>query len=123
MGLKRGIVDIDNKYNNVDYNIELIKKDNDKIVLASHNGNYYYSYFGKLKDMELSDSINFYDNGRLYRFIYSDSYVIKKDGSANIYCSNNEKCIALITCLEDNDNAQIVYIGYLDSVEPYDKEE
>ena len=117
--LKRGIVSIDNEYNDVKYNIEFIKKDSDKLVFASHNGNYYYSYFDNLKDMELGDDIYFYENNRKYRFVYSKSYVIKKDGYADIYCDSDRKCIALITCLDGNDDAQIVYIGYLTSVEPY----
>ena len=99
--------------------IEFIKKDSDKLVFASHNGNYYYSYFDNLKDMELGDDIYFYENNRKYRFVYSKSYVIKKDGYADIYCDSDRKCIALITCLDGNDDAQIVYIGYLTSVEPY----
>ena len=73
--------------------------------------------------MELGDDINFYDNNRLYKFIYSESYVIKKDGYADIYCDPTKKCIVLITCLEENDDAQIVYIGYLSRVEPYENEE
>ena len=117
--LKRGIVSIDNEYNDVKYNIELIKKDSDKLIFASHNGNYYYSYFDNLKDMELGDDIYFYENNRKYRFVYSKSYVIKKDGYADIYCDSDRKCIALITCLDGNDDAQIVYIGYLISAEPY----
>ena len=109
--------------NRTKYNIEFMKRDDNKIIFASHNGNYYYSYFGKLKDMELGDDINFYDNNRLYKFIYSESYVIKKDGYADIYCDPTKKCIVLITCLEENDDAQIVYIGYLSRVEPYENEE
>ena len=77
-------MDINSDYNDVKYNIEFMKRDDNKIIFASHNGNYYYSYFGKLKDMELGDDINFYDNNRLYKFIYSESYVIKKDGYADI---------------------------------------
>ena len=123
INLKRGIVDINSDYNDVKYNIEFMKRDDNKIIFASHNGNYYYSYFGKLKDMELGDDINFYDNNRLYKFIYSESYVIKKDGYADIYCDPTKKCIVLITCLEENDDAQIVYIGYLSRVEPYENEE
>ncbi len=119
--LKRGIVSIDNVYNDVKYNIEFIKNDSDKFVFASHNGNYYYSYFDNLKDMSLGDDIYFYMDNRKYRFIYSESYVIKKDGYADIYCDSDKKCIALITCLDGNDNAQIVYIGYLDSSLPYEE--
>ena len=118
INLKRGIVDFDSKYNDVKYNVELIGKDDNRVIFASHNGNYYYSYFDKLKDMELGDDIYFYDNGRKYKFVYSKSYVIKKDGYADIYCGDR-KCVVLITCLFGNDDAQIVYVGYFDSAEPY----
>lgn len=118
INLKRGIVDFDSKYNDVKYNVELISKDDNRVILASHNGNYYYSYFDKLKDMELGEYIYFYDNDRKYRFVYSKSYVIKKNGYADIYCGD-KKCVVLITCLDGNDDAQMVYVGYLDSVEPY----
>lgn len=122
INLKRGIVDFDSKYNDVKYNVELIGKDDNRVIFASHNGNYYYSYFDKLKDMELGDDIYFYDNGRKYKFVYSKSYVIKKNGYADIYCGDR-KCVVLITCLFGNDDAQIVYVGYFDSAEPYENGE
>lgn len=116
IGLKRGIVDLDNKYNDVKYNIELIRNSEDSVVLAAHNGNYYNSYFGDLKSMELSDHIKYYNNNKIFDYIFSERYVVMKDGGVSIYCPNDKKCIHLITCLEGNDNAQIVYVGYLDNV-------
>lgn len=118
--VKRGILDTNNKYNDVKYNIKLISSDNDNIILAAHNGNYFNSYFGNLKKLELNSEILYYFNDKLYKYIYSESYVIKKNGYADIY-HKDIPCIILITCLDENDSAQIVHIGYLKSVEPYKK--
>ena len=56
-------------YNKAKYNIELIKEKDDIIVLASHNGNNYNSYFGNLKNISLGDTINYY-----YAFILKGIY-------------------------------------------------
>ncbi len=119
IGLKRGILDINNKYNFAKYNIELVKEDNDMIVLASHNGNNYNSYFGKLKNISLGDEINYYYNGKIYKYIYTDSYEIRKDGYADIYRKKSEKSIILVTCKDNSDDAQIVFIGYLNDILEY----
>ena len=113
INLKRGVLDINNKYNKAKYNIELVKEDENTIVLAAHNGEYYNSYFGNLSKLQLGDSIYYYKDGNMYEYIYSDSYEIKKDGYADIYHKNDKKSITLITCKDNTDDAQVVYIGYL----------
>lgn len=117
--IKRGILDIDNKYNKAKYNIELVKEEEDVIVLASHNGNNYNSFFGKLKNISLGDEINYYYNGKIYRYIYSDSYEIKKNGMADIYRKNGKKAIVLITCNDYKEDGQIVFVGYLKEILDY----
>ena len=117
--LKRGILDIDNKYNKAKYNIELIKEKDDIIVLASHNGNNYNSYFGNLKNISLGDTINYYYDGKIYKYIYTDSYDIKKDGYADIYRKKGNKCIVLVTCKDGRNDGQTVFIGYLDEILEY----
>ena len=119
IGLKRGILDINNKYNFAKYNIELVKEEDDMIVLASHNGNNYNSYFGKLKNISLGDEINYYYNGKIYKYIYTDSYEIRKDGYADIYRKKSENSIILVTCKDNSDDAQIVFIGYLNDILEY----
>ena len=123
INLKRGLVDVNNSHNNVRDNIEIIQKTDDRIILASHNGNNYNSYFGNLYKMELGDEIYLYDNGNKYQYIYSDCYEIKKDGYASIYVNDDIKSIILITCKEDSDDAQVVYIGYLRGEESYLREQ
>ncbi len=113
INLKRGVLDINNQYNKAKYNIELVKDTEDTIVLAAHNGNYYNSYFKNLSKLELGDTINYYSNGNIYQYIYSDSYEIKKDGYADLYHNTGKKSIILITCKDNTDDAQVVHIGYL----------
>ena len=73
--------------------------------------------------MELGDEIFLYDSGNKYQYIYSDGYEIKKDGYASIYVNDDIKSIILITCKEDSDDAQVVYIGYLRGEESYLREQ
>lgn len=119
INLKRGILNINNEYNKAKYNIELVKETSNSIVLASHSGNSHNSYFGKLHNIELGDTINYYQDGKLYKYIYSDSYEIKKDGYADLYYKNDKNSIILITCKDNNDDAQEVYIGYLKEIQNY----
>ena len=116
INLKRGVLDINNQYNKAKYNIELIKDTEDTIVLAAHNGNYYNSYFGELSKLELGDTINYYSEGKIYQYIYSDCYEIKKDGYADLYQKTDKKSIILITCKDNTDDAQVVHIGYLKEI-------
>lgn len=118
INLKRGILDINNHYNKAKYNIELIKEEPDIIILAAHNGNYYNSFFRNLSSLELGETINYYKDGNIYKYIYSDSYEIRKDGYADIYYKKDNKSIILITCKDNTDDAQIVHIGYLKEVTP-----
>ena len=121
--LKRGLVTINNSYNNVNDNIEIIEKTDNRIILASHNGNNYNSYFGNLYKMDLGDKIYLYENGNKYEYIFSDNYEIKKNGYANIYTDNTRNSIALVTCKEESNDAQVVYIGYLINTSSYLKEQ
>lgn len=119
VGIKRGILDINNKYNDVKYNIELINYTDNSIILAAHNGNNYNSYFNNLNKLELGSTIKIYYKEKIYEYIYSDSYEIKKNGYADIYRNPDKKSIILITCSNNNNDSQIVYIGYLKKIENY----
>ena len=119
INLKRGLLDINSEYNDAKYNIEVLKKDDKRVILAAHNGNNINSYFGNLHNIEPGDIINYYEDGVLYKYIYSDTYDIKKNGYADIYHKDNEKSIVLITCKNNTDDAQTVYIGYLFDISTY----
>jgi len=117
--LKRGLLDINSEYNDAKYNIELIKEEENTLVLAAHNGTNGNSFFGKLSTIELGDSIKYYKNGNIYEYIYSENYDIKKNGYADLYLKEDIKSIVLITCKDNTDDAQTVYIGYLNEISTY----
>jgi sortase (surface protein transpeptidase) len=73
--------------------------------------------------MDLGDKIYLYENGNKYEYIFSDNYEIKKNGYADIYTDNTRKSIALVTCKEESNDAQVVYIGYLINTSSYLKEQ
>ena len=113
INLKRGILDINNTYNDAKYNIELIKEEENIIVLAAHNGNNQNSFFKDLKKLSPGEEILYYKDGILYKYIYSENYDIKKDGYADIYRKEDKKSIILITCKDNTNDTQTVHIGYL----------
>lgn len=119
INLKRGVLDINNTYNDAKYNIELVKETDTLILLAAHNGNNKNSYFKDLKNLSLGDEIIYYQDGILYKYIYTDSYDIKKDGYADIYRKEDIKSIILITCKDNTDDMQTVHIAYLKDKKTY----
>lgn len=125
INLKRGLVDPSSKYNNVNYNIQIIDKStmpdvvNGNLVLASHNGASYISFFRNLDKLNLNDKIYVYYNGYKYIYSLSKSYDTPKDGNIEIFRDNSKTTITLITCKKNSKDTQVVYIGYLDSKEQY----
>ena len=125
INLKRGLVDPSSKYNNVNYNIQIIDKStmpdvvNGNLVLASHNGASYISFFRKLDKLKINDKIYVYYGGYKYIYSLSKTYDTSKDGNIEVYRDNNKTTITLITCKKNTKDTQVVYIGYLDSKELY----
>lgn len=117
--LKKGLYDIANNYNDIEYNIEIIKQNfpnekNSNLVLASHSGSSNIAYFKNLYQLEINDKIYLYYKNIKYEYILKDIYDVKKDGDVEIK-RENKTSITLITCTKDNDDLQTVYIGYLNN--------
>jgi len=119
INLKRGFVDPNSKYNNVNYNIQIIDKSsmpdvvNGNLVLASHNGASYISFFKNLYKLNNDDKVYVYYNGYKYEYSISKIYDTSKDGHIEVYRDNQKTTITLITCKKNTKDTQTVYIGYL----------
>lgn len=87
--------------------------------MYAHSGNSSISYFKNLNKVEINDVIYIYHNGVKYEYKILDKYDIEKTGKAEIYLTNTEKYITLITCSQDQKNKQIVLIGSLKNEEEY----
>lgn len=125
INLKRGLVDPSSKYNNVNYNIQIIDKStmpdvvNGNLVLAGHNGASYISFFKNLDKLNINDKIYVYYDGYKYEYNLSKIYDTPKDGNIEVNRDNNKTTITLITCKKYNKDTQVIYIGYLNSKEKY----
>lgn len=124
IGLKRGLVDFNSKYNNVKYNIQIIEHsdfpivENSNLILASHNGSSNVSFFKNLYKVKEDSLIYIYYDGYKYIYKLNHSYDTAKDGKVEIRRSRYKTTITLITCKKNTENIQTVYIGYLvDKVE------
>lgn len=116
VNLKQGFLDINSKYNNVDYNITVIQTstypdvDGGNFILASHSGNSYISYFKNLYKLGVGDEAYIYYNNIKYSYQIVNIYNVEKTGKVAIYRNSNATCLTLITCTKDSDTEQTVYI-------------
>ncbi|MDO5556951.1 MAG: sortase [Clostridia bacterium] len=117
--LKKGLVSVDSKYNNVKYNVQVMKESNmpnilnGNFILAGHNGSSNVSYFKNLDKLKENDDIIIYYEGIKYIYTFNNSYEVDKDGAIPIYRNNSKNTITLITCKKNSKTKQLVYIGYL----------
>ena len=123
INLKQGLVDINNKYNTIQENIQIINDSmmpdtaDTNLILAAHNGNSKVSFFKNLDKLSIGDMIYLYYNNNKYLYKIDNIYEVLKKGSVNILRDENKTTITLITCKNNDNYKQNVYIGYL--VEKY----
>lgn len=118
INLKKGLVDKNSPSNNVDKNIYILKETtlpderiNSHIILASHSGNSYISYFKNLKKLDMKDKVYFYYKNVKYTYEISNKYEIDKTGTTELKITNKSD-ITLITCISGT-NKQVVYVANL----------
>ena len=116
INLKRGFLDIDSKYNNVDYNITVISgstfpdEDNNNLILAGHSGNCSVCFFNKLYKLSLGDVayVTYKNEKHSYKIV--DIYNVEKTGTVSIYRDYSKSVLTLITCTRNSNTEQTVYI-------------
>ena len=118
INLKEGLLPYDSKYNDVKYHIQLLTNTmpdikNSNLILASHSGTSKVAYFNDLDKLSLNSPIIIYYQGYKYTYTLDNYYSVLKNGSVNIIRNKYKNTITLITCSNNDDTKQIVYIGYL----------
>lgn len=119
INLKQGLVAQTNEHNNINENIQIIDNSmfpdviNSNLILAAHNGNSKVSFFSNLNKLSKGDEIYLDYNNEKYRYMIDTIYDVLKTGVVNIIRDENKTAITLITCKNNDDSKQVVYIGYL----------
>lgn len=116
IGLKRGFYNTDSKYNNIEYNVTMVKGsqlpdvDKGNLILMAHSGYAYISYFAYLWMLDIGDHAYVTYNGRKYDYQIVDIYNVAKNGMAVIRRNKEKTTLTLLTCTKDDDYSQTIYI-------------
>lgn len=116
INVKRGFLDVNERYNNVDYNVTVIQGSNypdvdaGNLILAAHSGNCSYCYFDKLYKLSKGDVAYVTYGDVKYSYKIVDIYEVEKTGTVAIYRDYSKKVLTLITCTRNSKTKQTVYI-------------
>lgn len=126
INIKRGFLNIKDKGNNVNKNLQVIKGSdmpnvkNGNLIIAAHSGNSYISYFKNLYKLSNEDVVYVYFNNIKYTYKVVGKYDAEKSGKVTIHRDNKKNTLTLITCSQTDKTKQIVYILELESEENYE---
>ena len=116
LGLKRGFLDINSPYNNVNKNVTVIENstmpdvENGNLILAAHSGNCWVCYFDKLHRLSIGDHASVNYNGYAYYYELKNVYNVPKTGTVEVKRDPDKTVLTLITCTHNSDTEQTVYI-------------
>ena len=116
IGLKRGFYNIDSRYNDIQYNVAMVRGStlpdvkNGNLILMAHSGWAAISYFEYLYNLRLGDKAYVSYKGKKYTYKLVNVYDVVKNGKVKIVRSYDKTTLTLITCTRNNDKAQTVYI-------------
>lgn len=121
INLVRGLVSPDSKYNDVDYNIQIIDGSdmpnvtNGCLILAAHSGTARISYFKNLNKLSIGDDVSLDYSNQTYKYEVVNIYEVEKTGKVTIERDYDKSTLVLITC-KHNTNKQIVVVANLKEV-------
>ena len=116
IGLKRGFHGTDSKYNDIQYNVTLVKGStmpdvpNGNLILMAHSGDAYNSYFNYLYRLDIGNSAYVTYKGNKYQYKLVNVYSVPKVGSVTITRNFDRTTLTLITCTNNDPTSQTVYI-------------
>lgn len=116
IGLKRGFYGTDSKYNDIQYNVTLVKGStmpdvpNGNLILMAHSGDAYNSYFNYLYRLNIGNSAYVTYKGKKYQYKLVNVYTVPKVGSVTIVRNYDKTTLTLITCTNNDSTSQTVYI-------------
>lgn len=116
IGLKRGFYGSDNKYNNIQYNVAVVRGstfpdvEKGNLILMAHSGNSYISFFRYLYTLELGDKAYVTFKGKKYEYTLVNRYDVPKVGQVTIIRDYDKTTMTFITCTHNSDDYQTIYI-------------
>jgi LPXTG-site transpeptidase (sortase) family protein len=116
ISLKRGFYNLDSKYNNIEYNVTMVygstmpDVSNGNLILMAHSGTAYIAYFEYLYRLNINDLAYITYKGKKYKYKLVNTYNVPKTGSVEIIRNYDKTTLTLITCTNNDDSSQSIYI-------------
>lgn len=121
--LKKGLYDINSRYNTVSRNVMILSPsdypdvDKGNFILAAHSGNGYLSFFRNLYKLSIGDYAYVYYNNVKYSYEIVNIYYEQKTGKIAIRKPVGKTTLMMITCTKNDETTQTVYVAELRSTE------
>jgi len=118
INFKRGFLDIKDKNNNVNKNIQVLENstmpnvNGGLLVIAGHSGSGRVAFFRNLYKLKENDQIYIYYENIKYIYQVQKYYEETKDGDISID-KNSESTLVLTTCSQTDKNKQIIIVSKL----------
>ena len=123
INLKKGFFAKESSQNNVEKTIYIVNGssypdvENGNFILAGHSGTGWKAFFNDLYKLEKGDSITVNYNNKNYHYNITKIYKQQKTGTIAIYRNYDKTTLTLVTCTNNDDSTQTIYISELTSVE------
>lgn len=122
INLKKGFTSMDSPDNDVEKNIFIVEGSNypdvDKgnMIIAGHSGSGWKAFFNDLYKLSQGDKAIIKYNNKVYTYKITNIYKQKKMGTIAIYRNYSKTTLTLVTCTNNNNTSQTVYISELESI-------
>ncbi len=123
VNLNKGFVDKRSSENDVEKNIMVIEGstypdvERGNFILAGHSGTGWKAFFNELYRLNVGDETYVTYKGKKYTYKITNIYKQSKTGKIAIYRNYNKTTLTLVTCTNNDETTQTVYIAELENVE------
>ena len=123
INLNKGFVDKRSSENDVEKNIMVIEGstypdvERGNFILAGHSGTGWKAFFNELYRLNVGDEAYVTYKGKKYTYKITNIYKQSKTGKIAIYRNYNKTTLTLVTCTNNDEATQTVYIAELENVE------
>ncbi len=123
INLLKGFYDKTSPLNDVEKNIMVMPEssypdvDRGNLIISGHSGTGWKAFFDNLEKLNKGDELIVKYNNKKYTYQLTNIYEVEKDGTVAIYRNYNKTTLTLITCTNNIDTSQSIYIAELISVE------
>ncbi len=122
INLTKGFLTKEDPKNNIEQNITIMPESsypdvaNGNFIITGHSGSGWKAFFNELEHLVIGDKAYVDYQGKRYTYNIVNIYQETKDGNIAIYRNYDKTTLTLITCTNDSDYTQTIYIAELESI-------